>query len=127
MLEEEGRRKDPGVDRAEIRQTGGRQGRETLEGGRGGRREWICSKPRFEMGICRQDRVFLGVGKDVREEGGHLVEHLKTCDCLGQGSVRENLECKKVLAKYKAATHVGGREQGIIEAEIAGHSSHPQC
>lgn len=32
------------------------------------------------MGLCRQERVFLGVGKNIREEGSQGVEHLKACD-----------------------------------------------
>lgn len=41
--EEEGRRKEQGVDRTEIRHTDNGQGRETSDGGQGRGREWIYS------------------------------------------------------------------------------------
>ena len=62
---------------------------EILEGGQGERlavrtRRMDLCKASFEMGLCRRDGVSLGVGKNVRDEGGRGLEHLKACDGVSQ-------------------------------------------
>ena len=48
-------------------------------------------------------------------------------ECLCQGSVRENLEYKTVLANCEAGNLVDKREQGIMEAAIVDAACTPRA
>lgn len=70
----------------------GEVGEDSEEDGLWGRRLWICSKPRFRVGFCGQDRVFAGIGKEAGEGRGQQMEHLRTPDeYLSHSPVRGTL------------------------------------
>lgn len=54
-----------------------------------GRREWVLSNSQFQVGLCRWDRVFHGMGEKIRGERGPIGGTSE--DLRLRVSVRENL------------------------------------